>query len=378
MCKNTRKFRNIFSVTLGIAIVAMLFSFAPVASAQAQTTVVSPEILPDGSVTFRYYNPDATLVQLYIENSKNDLGYWCYTSTGWPQLDMTLDPTTGVWSINLPPMEPEVYNYHFVVDGTNYADPANPTWHPDGLNSQLYIPGSSADWESVQDVPHGRLQEVFYFSTATNSMRPMAVYTPPDYDKNKRTYPTLYLSHGAGGNHIDWSTQGVANNILDNLIAQHKIRPMVVVMTNFNGLPYGEGYRLDLINNVIPTVEQEFRVNKNPDQRAFAGLSMGGGLAADILINSPAEFGFVGIWSGFGLTQENLLPNLDAIREMRGIDMSVGGRDFLYLYMVSSMEALDYYQIPYTGLVTEGDCHTWFFWRAALYEFLTGPLFKIN
>ena len=380
----TWKMHHIFSLFLSISILATLFSFAPAAPVKAQTPVVSPEILADGSVTFRYYNPDATSVQLYIENSKNDLGFWCY-NPGWPQLDMTLDPTTGVWSITLPPMEPEVYNYHFTIlvppatRPTNIADPANPGWNPDAINSQLYIPGASAAWESVQDVPHGQLQQIFYYSAATDSMRPMAVYTPPGYDKDSRTYPTLYLSHGAGGNDIDWSTQGVANNIVDNLIAQHKIRPMVLVMTNFNGIPGGnDGYRLDLLNSVIPAVEQNYRVNRNPDQRAFAGLSAGGFRAANILVNSPTEFGFIGIWSGAGLTQENLLPNLDAIRDMRGIDMSVGGRDFLYSAMVSSMQALDYYQIPYTGLVTAGDCHTWFFWRRALYEFLTGPLFKIN
>lgn len=378
---NTRKYHHVGSLVLIITILAMVFSFAPV---QAQTTIVSPEILPDGSVIFRYYNPAATSVQLYIENSKNDLGAWCY-NPGWPQVNMTLDPATGIWSITLPPMEPEVYNYHFTIlvppatRTTNIADPANPTWHPSGLNSQLYITGPGMEWESVQDVPHGKLQEVFYFSTATNSMRHLAVYTPPDYDKNKRTYPSLYLSHGAGGNHIDWSTQGLANNILDNLIAQHKIRPMVVVMTDFNGIPGStNGYRLDLINSVIPAIEQMYRVNTDPNQRAFAGLSAGGSRAANILVNSPEQFGFVGIWSMGGLTQSNLLPNLDAIRAVRGIDISVGARDFTYAGAVTSMAALDYYQIPYTGLVTEGDCHTWYFWRAALYDFLTGPLFKIN
>lgn len=374
------RFWSLISV---LAMMAMLFSFAPVAPAQAQAAVVSPEILPDGSVTFRYYNPNATRVQLYIESSKNDLGYWCY-NPGWPLLDMTLDVATGVWSITIPPLEPEVYNYHFAVlvppatRATNVADPSNPTWDPAGLNSQLYIHGASMAWEDVQDVPHGKLQVGYYHSTAAGVDRPVTVYTPPDYDKNKRTYPTLYLSHGAGGNHVDWSTQGLANNIVDNLIAEKKIRPMVLVMTNFNGIPGGtNGYRLDLINDVVPFIEANYRVNPDPNQRAFAGLSAGGSRAANILVNSPEEFGFIAIWSSGGLTQANVLPKLDAIRALRGIDIGVGARDFAYQGALANIATLDYYGIPYTSTLTEGDCHTWFFWRKALYNFLTGPLFKI-
>jgi acetyl esterase/lipase len=383
MSKVTKfRFWSILSV---LVIVAMMFSIAPFVSTQAQATIVSPEVHPDLSVTFRYYNPDASSVQLNIESSKNELGYFCYTASGWPLLEMTLEPDSGIWSITIPPLEPEVYNYRFSVlvppatQRRNIVDPSNPTWHPSGLNSQLYVPGPGAEWQSIQDVPHGKLEEAFYFSAATNSMRPMAVYTPPDYDKNKRTYPTLYLSHGAGGNHIDWSTQGVANNILDNLIAAKKIRPMVVVMTNFNGIPGGNnGYRLDLINSVIPTVESAYRVNRDPEQRAFAGLSAGGSRAANILLNSPEEFGFIGIWSMGGLTQANLLPRLDDINNMRGIDLSNGRLDFTWNSFATSMAALDYHQVPYTSYVTEGDCHSWAFWRKALYVWLTESLFKIN
>jgi len=358
-----------------IAILALLGSFAPATPARAQVQVVSPEVGPDGWVTFRYYDPTATLVQLYGEWGRNELGAMCYSATGWPVLDMTMD-ADGVWSYTIQ-LEPNFYNYHFIADGASVTDPSNPAWHPEAINSQVYVPGPEYEWVSVQDVPHGQLEEEFYFSTATQSMRPYAVYLPPDYDKDSRKLPTLYLSHGASGNHIDWSTQGLANNILDNLIAEHKIRPMVVIMTNFNGVQ--NVYRTDLINNVIPDVEAKFRVNKNPEQRAFAGLSMGGALAADLLVNAPWEFGFIGIWSGGGLSIANMAPNLAEIQEMRGIDFSVGAMDFVYpFWSLPSMAALDYYDIPYTGLLTPGDCHTWYFWRDALYQFLTGPLFKID
>lgn len=376
--------KQIWSMVCVLAILALMFSFAPASPIQAQVQVVSPEINPDGTVTFRYFNPDASQVQLYIEIGKNDLGYMCYSPTGWPLLDMVKDED-GIWSITVPPMDPDVYNYHFNIlvppatRFTSIIDPSNPTWNPAGINSQLYVPGPGAEWDSIQNVPHGRLQEVFYFSTVTNSQRPLAVYTPPDYDTNERTYPTLYLSHGAGGNHIDWTTQGVANNIIDNLIAQHKIRPMVVVMTNFNGIPGGtEGYRLDLINSVVPAVEAMYRVNKNPDQRAFAGLSMGAIYASNILMKSPEAFGFYGIWSGSFFSANDPGFANPLVYDRRGIFISIGARDFLYQWSMAGMAVLDANHVPYQDLIIPGDCHTWFFWRESLYDFLTTMAFKVN
>jgi len=375
MFQSSRRLKiNLWILIAAIGILALLFAFSPSQPVTAQ--VISPEVGEDGWVTFRYYDPTATTVQLYGEWGRNDLGAMCYSleTFSWPILDMTMD-ADGVWSYSIQ-LEPNYYNYHFIVDGVTVLDPSNPPWHPEALNNQVYVPGPDYEWVAVQDVPHGELRVESYWSDDTGSERPYAVYLPPNYDKDKRTLPSLYLSHGAWGNHIDWSTQGLAGNILDNLIAEHKIRPMVVVMTNFNGLA---NYRTDLLNNVIPDVESKFRVNQNPEQRAFAGLSAGGGLAADILVNSPWEFGFIGIWSGGGLSVENMAPNLDYIRDMRGIDFSVGAMDFVYpFWSLPSMQALDYYDIPYTGLLTPGDCHTWYFWRDALYQFLTGPLFKVN
>ncbi len=174
-----RKLYKICSLIIGIAMMAMLFSFTPVASvrAQEQVTIVSPEILADGSVTFRYYNPAANRVQLYIENSKNSYGVICYFSSGWPLLEMALDPTSGIWSITLPPMDPNVYNYHFnfwvppSTRSVTIADPANPPWNAIELNSELYVPGPGAEWLSIQDVPHGRLQEISYSDTYTHTTR---------------------------------------------------------------------------------------------------------------------------------------------------------------------------------------------------------------
>jgi len=377
----SRKFKITFWILiLAIGVLALLFSFSPTQPVSAQ--VVSPEVGDDGWVTFRYYDPTATSVQLYGEWGRNYLGALCYSleTFSWPILDMTMDGD-GVWSYTIQ-LEPNFYNYHFIVDGAAVLDPSNPPWHPDANNNQVYIPSPDYEWVAVQDVSHGELREEFYYSDVTDSMRPYAVYLPPDYDKNSRKFPLLILSHGGYGNHIDWSTQGLANNILDNLIAEHKIRPMVVVMTNFYplfdfGIP-ADFYRNDLLDNVIPDVEAKFRVMKNPQQRGFAGLSMGGYLAGDILANTPEEFGFIGVWSGWALSYIDFESNIDAIEEMRGIDISVGGLDFLYNDSVYLMDVLDANDVPYTGLVTPGDCHTWYFWRDALYEFLTGPFLEGN
>ena len=186
---------------LAIGTLALLFSFSPAQPVSAQ--VVSPEVGEDGWVTFRYEDPDATLVQVYIEAGRNDLGAMCYSDTGWPVYDMTVDEI-GVWSYTIQ-LEPNFYNYHFVVDGTTVLDPSNPPWHPDANNNQVYVPGTDYEWVAVQDVPHGELREEFYYSDITETERPYAVYLPPNYEKNKRKFPTLYLSHGGWGNHIDWS-----------------------------------------------------------------------------------------------------------------------------------------------------------------------------
>ena len=166
-------------------------------------------------------------------------------------------------------------------------------------------------------MPHGQLQVVWYYSEQAGMTRRMSVYTPPDYDENNRTYPSLYLSHGAMGNDVDWSTQGAANNILDNLIAA-KTRPMVVVMTNFNNIPggtvwlppgpaeqHGSGHRA-----AVPASTSTL------SSVPFAGLSAGGGRANDILFNAPDAFGFFGLWSMAGTA-----PALDssALAEFRSV-----------------------------------------------------------
>ena len=322
-------------------------------------------------------------MQIYGEWSKPTGDFFC---SPWPTPDMVQD-ANGVWTYSIQ-LEPNYYNYRFYVwhdeAGTpvrvQTSDPLNPPWDPTGINSQVFVPGPGVEWVGPQDVPHGKLQVVWYYSEQAQATRRMSVYTPPDYDNSNRTYPTVYLSHGAMGNDVDWSTQGAANNILDNLIAAKEIRPMVVVMTNFNGIPGStNGYRLDLLNSMIPAIEAQFRVNPNPDQRAFAGLSAGGGRAVNILFNSPDEFGFFGLWSMAGTAPALTDPAWEnpALYEVRGIHIGCGYSDSLITRSYDLMSKLDTRGIPYYTNFMDG-CHTWFVWRDNLYDFLTTILFKIN
>ena len=196
----------------------------------------------------------------------------------------------------------------------------------------------------------------------------MTIYTPPGYERGRFSYPTLYLSHGGGGNDADWSTQGAANNIIDNLIAAGQTRPLVVVMTNFNGIPGGtDGFRLDLINSLIPAVESQFRVSKDARQRVYAGLSAGASRGQNILFNSPEAFGVFGLWSGGkSIPSDELYADPDFLA-VRGIHIRCGLSDNPSQAQVDSLVAhgmrVDAKFIP--------GCHTWYVWRDALRDLLT-------
>jgi len=378
--------KSLTALLIVLTVLLTLLSGTVSVGAQSEApnaTIISPEVAPDGTVTFRYVGTaDVTRVQIYGEWSKPTGDFFC---SPWPTPDMVLD-ANGVWTYSIQ-LEPNYYNYRFYVwrgpttaNRVQIHDPLNPPWDPTGINSQVFVPGPGVEWVGPQDVPHGQLQVVWYHSEQAGVDRRMSVYTPPDYDKNNRIYPSLYLSHGAMGNDVDWSTQGAANNILDNLIAAKKIRPMVVVMTNFNGIPGGTpGYRMDLLNSMVPAIEQQFRVNLNPEQRAFAGLSAGGGRANDILFNAPDAFGFFGLWSMAGTApalDSPLWQNPDLYNN-RGIHIGCGYSDGLITRSYDLMSKLDTVGIPYYTNFMDG-CHTWFVWRDNLYDFLTTILFKIN
>ena len=259
--------------------------------AQAPPPIQSPEVHSDNTVTFRFRDPNAKEVFLYREGAQ--------------RIAMQKDDQ-GVWSVTTDhPLEPDLYGYSFVADGVALLDPSNSLMKPNLLNvqSEVHVPGpSSLPWE-INDVPHGQIAHHFYRSTVVGDQRDYYVYTPPGYDPSaKKLYPVLYLLHGYSDGAEGWTAVGRANVILDNLIAQGKAKPMLIVMTLGYGEPQivartgprlsdrgllqrnYEKYRDALFTEVIPPVEKTYRVSKDRNSRAIAGLSMGG---AESLLRRP-------------------------------------------------------------------------------------------
>jgi enterochelin esterase-like enzyme len=279
---------------------------------QARARIVSPEILSDGKVVFRISAPTADTVKLVCD--------WLTGSSG--RILMQKDEK-GVWSVTLGPLNPEFYGYTFSLDGVTVLDPLNPLIKRDVRNntSILLVPGTDNDLYSVKDVPHGTLSKVWYDSPVLKLHRRMYVYTPAGYEDNKKMkYPVLYLLHGSGGDEDAWTQLGRTPVIMDNLIALGKAKPMLVVMTNGNagqmaemgdtppvpvqvqqapqqGVQAGGTFEESLVKDVVPYIENHYRVIKNRDNRAIAGLSMGGGHTVKITLSNPAMFSYIGVFS---------------------------------------------------------------------------------
>jgi enterochelin esterase-like enzyme len=397
---------------------------------------LSPEVIHTGTgptgyeVTFRYYDPSATTVQIrgewYFSNAAETStsssqgllpSQWApgdfpiaFPNEGpapnWPVAQMTLDSSTGVWSYTTP-LPSGTFTYGFYVNCmsqppaltgcTELADPSNPPWNTSGSvepDSQVYVPSDprfgtpNMSWEAPNRRAHGSLFDVSYSdpqSTDPVGSHPLAIYLPPGYNPHRRTpYPTLYLSHGGGGNEVDWTTQGVANRIIDNLIAAHMVQPMVIVMTDFNNLGTcslfdGSCYALDVSNYVIPYVDAHYNVSHNADDRAFAGLSLGGLLANYLLFNDTTLFGYFGSWSiadlGAPATTSSQWQNPD-LKTRLGIELGGGNFDELTIPGLNSYEA-DFTAagIPFTDARLDAG-HEWYTWRQLLYDYATTVAFR--
>jgi len=256
--------------------------------------VKSPEVAADGRVTFRLRAPNAKEVAL---------------SMGGKQLPMQKDEQ-GVWSFTSEPMNPDIYTYSLVVDGTSINDPANRQLQTSfgSFQSMLVIPGSQP-WLPSPGVARGGVTRHAYHSAVANDDRDFFVYTPASYDpKRAQAYPVLYLLHGLGDDAERWLTGGGgAANILDNLIAQNKAVPMVVVTPLGYGTSQGPtggrgsqnliGYSKILLEEVMPMVDKAYNVSKNRDQRAIAGLSMGGAETLYVGLNHLDKFAWIGAFS---------------------------------------------------------------------------------
>ncbi|MDR0972463.1 MAG: endo-1,4-beta-xylanase Z [Prevotellaceae bacterium] len=242
-------------------------------------TLTSFTANPDGSGTFRFYAPNAKYVQLGGEIEGKTVG----------------KSADGVWTmVTAPNARPDVYRYFFIVDGAKVYDPKNPImadFHP---TVDVVRPGSDLFWQK-RDVPHGMVTIAHYKSNATKTERRVHVWTPPGYFTGNEKLPVLYLLHGGGDNDTYWTESGKAGWILDNLFAEGKITPMVVVMPD-GGIPV-ETFAQDLGESIIPYVESNFRVYNDTPHRAIAGLSMGGMETLETIVRYPGKFSYVIIMS---------------------------------------------------------------------------------
>lgn len=355
----------------------LLLAVSLQAQPKAPPPIISPEVHSDSRVTFRFRAPNAKEVFLAREGAQ--------------RVPMQKDEQ-GVWSLTTDPLEPDLYGYSFVADGVSLIDPSNPRMKPNLLNTQsvVHVPGpASLPWE-INNVPHGSLHRHFYKSGIVGDDRDFYVYTPPGYDPDSRTaYPVLYLLHGFSDDASGWTAVGLAHVILDNLIALGKAKPMLVVMPLGYGAPEilsrggprdpslgrrnVERFRDATLQEVLPQVEQSYRVSKDRNQRAIAGLSMGGSESLNTGLNALDRFAWVGAFSSGGLGEDfnAAFPKLDSKgnEQLRLLWIACGKEDRL---IESNRKFLDWLKskgVRYTWIETSG-AHTWMVWRRNLAEFV--------
>ena len=371
--------------TLSLLPLLYVFGFDSTAFAQtAPAPVISPKVLSDNRVTFRFRAPNVKEVALSLEGASKDL-------------TMQKDEQ-GVWSVTSEPLTPDFYGYSFVADGVHLIDPSNPLMKPNLLNttSQVHVPGASLPWE-VDDVPHGEVHHHYYKSGVVGDQRDFYVYTPPGYDgRGKQTYPVLYLLHGFSDDASGWTAVGRANVILDNLIAQGKTKPMLVVMTLGYGAPEilrgGFGafrntelrdrnfakFSETLLGEVLPRVESAYQVKKDQNSRAIAGLSMGGSESLLTGLNNLDKFAWVGAFSSGGIPEEfdKDFPKLDAKAnsQLKVLWIACGVDDRLIELNRKLRSWLDAKGVHKVDVETPG-AHTWMVWRRNLVAF-SGLLFR--
>ncbi len=372
--------------------------------------VASPDVHADNSVTFNLIAPEAQKVQItgdMLPTRKVEFGGNSFDAPGVVDL---VKNDKGVWSYTTEPLKPELYTYNMIVDGVKIIDPLNVYNIRDinNLFSVLLIGGDQrTDLYKVNKVAHGTVSKVWYESPTAGLTRRLTVYTPAGYETSGKQYPVLYLLHGIGGDENAWSELGRAAQILDNLIAQGKAEPMLVVMTNGNisqeACPgeTSEGFKVPTMMlpktmegsfetafpDVVNFIEKTYRVKKDKAHRAIAGLSMGGFHSLFISINNPDLFGYIGLFSAAVDQQQNGqggFPNIYADRNTK-IDnlfgkkpnlfwIGIGKTDFLFKNNNDLRAYLDSKHHKYTYLETEGG-HIWRNWRIYLSEF-TPLLFK--
>jgi enterochelin esterase family protein len=337
------------------------------------------QVSADRKVTFRLRAPEATTVTV-----SGDFATGAQTMT---------KGQDGVWTLTTGPLRAAVYNYRFTVDGIGTSDPNNPmlgTADRGNGSSLLEVKGEKPSPWSVQAVPHGNIHINTYVSKTMNATRNIYVYTPPGYETSTARYPALYLMHGAGGSESSWVTAGRANLILDNLIAEARAKPMIIVMpygragqsTTFGPAPVvvpEDQKNLTFPNDVVPDViefaEKNYRIAPGADNRAIAGLSMGGNQTLIIGLNHLDLFHYVGAFSPVIMNAnadqdfKTLLADAaGANKKLKVFNIYIGKEDTLYMSNVSFHQLLDQHQVKHVFTETEG-AHVWWNWRDYLVDY---------
>ena len=366
------------------AFIAMLL-FLPQRTPTPNDTLISPEV-NERRVTFRIYAPKASEVTLR--------GDWMEA----PEPVKLEKDEKGVWSATVGPLTPDFYSYSFTVDGVRTLDPKNAMIKQGlvSLDNMFLLAGAEAAFEDNKPVPHGEIRKVWYQSTTLGTQRRMHVYFPPGYDQKKDRYPVFYLLHGGGDEDSGWSTIGRAGFIMDNLLAEKKVVPMIVVMPNGSmprpaaapapGSPpdpavtaaLQERFTNELMKDVIPFVEKNYRVVAGRESRAIAGLSMGGGQTTRVITSNPDQFAYVAVWSAgvnpqttaeFEKRAITFLESPDKInKQIKLLSITVGDKDFALAGSRNLAEVLNKRGIKHELKITGGG-HTWINWRRYLNDY---------
>ena len=372
------KYSNLFLAIL------MAFGSFTTAHAQFQRTPTPNDTLQsvrkqaDGSVVFSIYAPKARTVSV-----AGDVVPWG------AQPEVKENPN-GVWNITVKDVQPGTYRYHFVVDGLNVYDPKGPLASETSAIAEI---GDGTEFDAMKDVPHGAMAQRYYHSKALNTTRRLHVWTPAGYENSKEKLPVFYLIHGGGDSDNGWPTVGRAGFILDNLLAEGKIKPMIVVMPNAN-IPAQkrdmsdlmDNFTNDLMGSIIPFIESNYRCLTDKDHRAIGGLSMGGIQTLEVCLQHIDKFSYVMVLSsGFN-------PNIDyeqqaerfhlkenAVKINNSFKMFVhtqgGPTDITYRSGTNTNKIFDKYGINYEYSEPYQTGHTWSTWRNNLKD-IAPRLFK--
>lgn len=366
---------------IGIALLAVIITSTICLAQEGQPTIREdfkpsilnqpgqeyPQVNSQGYARFRIAAPQAQSVSVSLglggrggtTLTKDEDGFWKGMTAG--------------------PLDEGFHYYHLTVDGGTFNDPGTLNFYGSTRwESGIEIPAQDQGFYALRDVPHGRVQQILFPSKSTGTSRRAFVYTPPDYDKDPaKRYPVLYLQHGWGEDETAWSNQGCANLIMDNLIAEGRIKPFLIVMTygmtneirfgglrNFDIVPF----QTVLIDELIPYIDANFRTLADQPHRAMAGLSMGGMETKAITLKNLDTFSHIGLFSGGVITPGDVDSTPDFKEKIKGVFCSCGSRENPD-HIMANHEALRKIGIKSTAFVSPNTAHEFLTWRRSLYQF---------